>query len=170
MDMLTVTPPTPHPAPPLVFLFSPSCCWSTPALQVQISCCLPHVNRARYKPFDWLNFHSSTKGKNAFLLMINDCKGDKPSTYMGFISIGGDFFPPLFSFPQTLSLTILMLIKGLPGTEWLHVHDNSLEITLKKLWWFYKEIKSRDWMLSLNFSKCNSKFRKDSPVPKKSTS
>lgn len=24
--------------------------------------------------------------------MINDCRGDKPSTYMGFISMGGFFF------------------------------------------------------------------------------
>lgn len=101
MDILTV-PASPSSSSYPLFLFSPSRCWLTPALQVQISCCLRDVNGARYKPFDWLNFHSSTKGKNAFLLMINDCRGDKLSTYMGFIFMGG-FFSPLFSFPLTLS-------------------------------------------------------------------
>lgn len=121
-----------------LFLFSPSRCWSTPALQVQISCCLLHVNRARYKPFDWLNFHSSTKGKNAFLLMMNDCRGDKPSTYMGFISMGG-FFSPFFSFSLTLSFTILTLIKGFMGSDW-HVKKEPLQSCDD----YYKQKKSRD--------------------------
>lgn len=91
MDILT---------PPTVIFFFPSCfslfwpppcCLSIPALQVQISCCLLDVNRARHKSFHWLNIHLSTKGKNAFLLMINDSTGNKASTYTGFI-YGEDCF------------------------------------------------------------------------------
>lgn len=86
MDILTVLPPPIVSLPPAV---NPP----PPALQVQISCCLLHVNRVRYKPFDWLNFHLSTKGKNAFMLMINDYRGDNPTTYTGFISMGVLFSP-----------------------------------------------------------------------------
>lgn len=91
MDVLTLPPASSSFSYPL-FLLPPSWCWSIPALQVQISCCLLDVNRARHKSFDWLNFHFSTKGKNAFLLMINDSTSNKPSTYMGFISRGNFFF------------------------------------------------------------------------------
>ena len=66
------------------------------------------MNGARHKPFDWLNFHSSTKGKNAFLLMINDYRGDKPSTYMGFISTGGI----LSSIIQLPTDTVILHSKG----------------------------------------------------------
>lgn len=106
MDELAVTPPL-HPPPPLlnphsplVSFLSPPAVDPSPALQVQISCCLLHVNSARHKPFDWLNFHSSTKGKNAFLLMINGCKRRQALHFHGIYFHWGDFSPFIFQLPS----------------------------------------------------------------------
>lgn len=92
MDMLTVTL-----LPPLLILFS------APAVDPLLpSRYNPPVVYSMWaegqNPFDWLNFHSSTKGKNAFLQKINDCWGDKHPTYIGFISTEGD--PVLHSATQ----------------------------------------------------------------------
>ena len=165
MDMLTITL-----LPPPLFLFSPPCCWSTLALQVQISCCLLQQSRAKLRPFDWLNFHSSTKGKNAFLLMINDCSGDKSATYMGFISTGG-FCPSLFSCPPTLSLSVQTLIKGFMSSDWLHaltlLDKKDLSEAVKSagpVHTFYHTF----YQIKITFKVW--KQNKHWPVPKKSTS
>lgn len=59
---------------------------------------------------------SSTKGKMAFLLMINDCRGEKASTYMGFISMGRFPAPPrallLFNLLLELSFCTVTLRRG----------------------------------------------------------
>lgn len=83
------------------------------------------MTRVRYKPFDWLNVHLRTKGKNAFLVMINDCRGDEPSTYMGFIFMEGGL-SSLFSFSLTLSFILLTLINGLMGSDRLQVKKKPL--------------------------------------------